>query len=145
MTSFFTDLPIVLLSLVILNTALVFIFKNSLRFIKGPLILFCLLSLVSLTYRFTIYPKTNQQIQKEKQAEITKRGWDYINDPDVDAAFIKREQANMLINGALFRIAGFQTVAAFLLATVGIFISTDKKIHGLYALGFLVLAFLFLT
>ena len=145
MTSFITNLPLVLLLLFVLNTALVFIFKNSLRFIKGPFILFCLLSLASLTYRFIIYPTTNQQIQKEKTAEITKRGWNYINDPELDATFIKREQANRLVSGALFRITGFQTIAAFILATIGLFLSRDKKMHSLYALGFLVLAFLFLT
>ncbi|RDC62596.1 hypothetical protein [Adhaeribacter pallidiroseus] len=145
MISFLTNLPIVLLLLLILNAALVFILKNPLRFIKGPFVLFMLLSLASLTYRFVIYPTTNKQIQKEKEAEINKRGWDYINDPDVDAAFIKREQKNMLLTGALFRIAGFQTAVAFILAVVGLFVSTDKKVYSLYALGFLVLAFIFLT
>lgn len=145
MTSFLTNLPIVLLLLIVTNTALVFIFKNPLRFVKGPFILFSLLSLASLSYRFIIYPTTNKQIQNEKEAEINKRGWEYINDPDVDAAFIIREQANMLVSGALFRIAGFQTVVAFILAVVGLFVSADKKVYSLYALGFLILAFLFLT
>jgi hypothetical protein len=145
MTLVLTNLSYILLLLLVLNTALVYIFKNPLRFIKGPFLLFCLLSIACLTYRFVVYPATNRQIQKEKEAEINKRGWEYMNDPDVDAAFIKREQTNMLLTGALFRIAGFQTIAAFIMAAVGFFTSGDKKIHGLYAAGFLVLAFMFLT
>lgn len=145
MTTLLTDLKIILLFLLILNTVLVLIFKNPLRFVKGPIILFCILSLACLTYRFIVYPATNRQIQEEKKTEINKRGWEYINDPDVDAAFVKREQTNRLVSGALFRIAGFQTVAACILALVGLFISGNKKEYSLYALGFLVLAFLFLT
>ncbi|QNF34542.1 hypothetical protein HUW51_18085 [Adhaeribacter swui] len=129
----------------LLNVALVLIFKNPLRLIKGPFILFGVLSVLCLTYRFVIYPATKSQIQKEKAAVINKRGWEYINDPELDTAFINREQDNKLISGALFRIAGFQTVVAFVLAAVGIFTSGDKKVYSLYALGFLVLAFLFLT
>lgn len=145
MALLFTNLKIVLLVLLLLNAALVFFLKNPLRFVKGPLILFGVLTLAFLTYRFIVFPATNRQIQKEKEIVINKRGWEYVNDPELDAAFITREQNNKLVNSALFRIAGFQTVAAFVLAVVGIFISNDKKIYGLYALGFLVLAFLFLT
>ncbi len=145
MALLFTNLKIVLLVLLLLNAALVFFLKNPLRFVKGPLILFGVLTLAFLTYRFIVFPATNRQIQKEKEIVINKSGWEYVNDPELDAAFITREQNNKLVISALFRIVGFQTVAAFVLAAVGIFISNDKKIYGLYALGFLVLAFLFLT
>ncbi|MDQ4139503.1 MAG: hypothetical protein M3142_03165, partial [Bacteroidota bacterium] len=111
----------------------------------GPLFLFCFLALACLSYRFLVYPQIEKKIQSEKQTEIKKRGWKYIEDPELDADFIIRQQANSLTSSAFFRIAGLQTAFAFILAATGIFVTPDKKVYGLYALGFLLLAFLFLT
>ncbi|MDQ3291309.1 MAG: hypothetical protein M3Q05_08475 [Bacteroidota bacterium] len=145
MVSLLTNLKIVLLILLILNAGLVVLLKNPFRFIKGPFALFCFLAILCLGYRFIFYPRIQKEIITEKQVEIKKRGWNYINDPDLDAAFNKRQQENSITSSALFRITGLQTVFAFITAALGVFLTQHKKVYGLYALGFLILAFLFLT
>ncbi|QMU28523.1 hypothetical protein [Adhaeribacter radiodurans] len=145
MVTLITNLKIVLAVLLILNIGLVVLFKNPLRMVKGPFILFCFLAVVCLGYRFLVYPRIEKEIQTEKQAEIKKRGWKYIDDPELDADFITRHLANSTTSSALFRITGFQTIFAFIAAAIGFFTTSDKKVYGLYALGFLALAFLFLT
>ncbi|PSR52893.1 hypothetical protein AHMF7605_04810 [Adhaeribacter arboris] len=145
MVSFITNLKLILFLLLILNVGLVFLFKNPFRLVKGPFVLFCFLAITFLGYRLLFYPKIDKEIQTEKQAEIKKKGWKYIDDPEMDAGFIIRQQTNGIINSALFRIIGLQTVFAFIAAAIGFFTSSDKKVYGLYALGFLILALLFLT
>jgi hypothetical protein len=144
MVSLITNLKLILPALVLLNVVAFFLFKGKLRFVKGPFILFALLLVNLLVYRFIIYPTVNSRIRNEKAEIIQERGWDYLNDPELDDNFYKQKKNNIIIGVALYRIVGLQTVLAFILAVGGIFATTDKKIYSFYALGFLVLAIVLL-
>ena len=75
MVTFLTNLKIILPALLLLNTALLFCFKNSLRLVKGPFILFVVLLLLCLVYRVFVFPAVAQRVQAEQQQEIKKQGW----------------------------------------------------------------------
>ncbi len=145
MVSIITNLKLVLPSLILLNVVALFLFKDKLRFVKGPFILFMLLLVNLLVYRFIIYPQVNTRISEAKAQQIQKQGWEYLNNPDTDNNFYKQKNENILLGLAFYRVVGFQTAIAFVLATVGIFVTNNKKIYALYAGGFLLLAILLLT
>ena len=144
MVNFITNLKLVLPALVLLNIVSFILFKGKMRFVKGPFILFVLLLVNLLVYRFVIYPAVNSRIREEKAELIQKKGWEYLNDPDQDDNFYKQKNDNIIIGVALYRAVGLQTALAFILAVGGIFATADKKIYSFYALGFLVLAILLL-
>ena len=144
MVTFLTNLKIILPALLLLNTALLFCFKNSLRLVKGPFILFVVLLLLCLVYRVFVFPAVAQRVQAAQQQEIKKQGWEYINDPELDHRFIRQQQENELIRATLYRLVGLQAAFAFIFAVIGLFATADRKMYGLYALGFFVLSFLFL-
>lgn len=137
------NLKVVLAFLFILNVGFIFLFKGTFRFIKGQLLLFSLVLSTFLIYRLAIYPAEIKKIETAKTQEIKKYGWDYINQPDIDSAFIKQRDKINLINAALFRIAGIQAAFGFIFAAIGLFLTEEKKLYGLYMVGFLLVAVLF--
>lgn len=138
------NLKLVLTILFVLNLLSVWLFKGEYRFVKGQLMFFALLVAAFLGYRLLVFPAVKKQVEQERNAEIKNQGWEYINQPEVDTAFKKREIENQQLNLALFKIAGLQAVFAFIFTLIGIFISTEKKLYAVYALGFFVVACLFL-
>lgn len=144
MATLLTNLKIVLPALLLLNAALLFFFKNPGRLIKGPFILFAVLLLLCLIYRFFVFPAVTQRVQAAQQQEIKKQGWEYINDPELDHSFARQQQENLMMRSLLYRLIGLQAAFAFVFATIGFFTAADRKLYGLYALGFFMLAFLFL-
>ena len=142
MVALLTNLKVVIISLVLVNAVLLLLFKGNLRFVKGPLVFFIFLIMAALSYRLLVFPAVNKKIEQEKETEIKRRGWGYLNEPDLDAGFIKRKNENSLINAALFRITGLQTIFAFVFALVGIFTTSSKKLYSLYALGYFIVALL---
>lgn len=145
MLSLLLDLKSVLLILVLVNLATLFIFRQDFRFVKGQLIIFGILMTSFLVYRSFIYPATEKKIEEEKAIQVKKFGWQYLGEPDIDAGFTKRKEQNRLISMLLFRITGIQAAFSFVFAMIGFFITSDKKIYGLYALGFFGVAFFFFS
>src|SRR3712207_1923962 len=97
MVNFITNLKLVLPALVLLNIVSFILFKGKMRFVKGPFILFVLLLVNLLVYRFVIYPAVNSRIREEKAELIQKKGWEYLNDPDQDDNFYKQKNDNIII------------------------------------------------
>ena len=145
MFPFLYNLKIVLPVLLLLNTIGLYIFRKDLKFIKGAILLFTLLLFAFLIYRFIVSPLQIKNVKASRQAEIKKQGWDYINNPEVDAAFNKKEIAYSQNNFLLFRLVGLQAAFAFIFSSIGLFISADKKIYAVFALTFFILAYIFLT
>ena len=139
------NLKFVLPLLLLLNTISIYIFRKDLRFLKGPILLFVILLVTFLFYRFLVSPAQTEKIQASRNTEINKQGWDYLNQPDMDADFQKQEISYYQTNLVLFRIVGLQAVFSFIFCCIGIFITADKKLYAGFALGFFMMAFLFLT
>lgn len=118
-------------------------FKGNFRFIKGQLLIFGVVLTAFLIYRLAIYPTEMQKIETARNQEIKKFGWDYINQPDIDNAFIKQRDKINITNAVLFRIASIQAVFGFVFAAIGFFVTSEKKLYGIYMLSFLLVAFLF--
>lgn len=143
LTDLILNLKFVLLLLFVLNFGSLFLFKEPYRFIKGPLIIFSFILATFLVYRLAIYPSLEKNNREARQAEIKRLGWEYINHPDKDAEFIKQSDRNRITYFALFRIAGIQAAFSFILAITGFFLTPEKKLYALYALGFLVVTVIF--
>ncbi|GEO04585.1 hypothetical protein AAE02nite_22490 [Adhaeribacter aerolatus] len=139
------NLKFVLPFLLIINVLTVLLYRKNLRYIKGPVIFFIILFGVFLGYRFLIFPVQQEKVQASRQAEIQKQKWDYLNDPEKDAAFAKQEINYQQNNLALFRITGLQAAFSAIFSCLGLFLAPDKKVHAGFAMGFFLLAFLFLT
>ena len=139
------NLKLVLPSLLLLNLISIFIYRKDLRFIKGPILLFGLLMLSFLIYRFLISPGQSDKVQASRQTEIKNQGWDYLNNPKMDNEFQKQEISIKKTSLLLFRLMGLQAAFSFIFSCIGIFISADKKVYAGFALGFFILAFIFLT
>ena len=139
------NLKYVLPALLLINVASIYLFRKDFRFLKGPILFFVLLFLSFLVYRFLISPAQNQKVQASRQAVIDKQGWDYLGQPEVDADFQKKEMLYHQTNYMLFRVTGLQAAFSFIFCCIGLFITSDKRIYAGFALGFFMLAFLFLT
>lgn len=145
MLPIFFSLKFVLPVLFILNLISIFIFRKELQYAKGPLVLFLLLICTFLFYRFLVAPAQTEKVQATRQTEINKEGWNYLNLPDLDADFQKKEIQAHYTNLYLFRLVGLQAAFAFIFSGIGLFVTSDKKLYAGFACAFLILTYLFIS